>query len=67
MNVYRTGEVLKMLRARQGARNQKQLAAEIGVSQQFLSDVFAGKRGPGTRILIYLGLETVYVKTKTAA
>ena len=41
---------------------QKDLAKELGISQGYLSDVKAGKRGIGSQIVRALGFEVVYVK-----
>ena len=38
---------------------QKDVAAKLGVSQQYLSDVLTGRRAPGKSILDALGLEKV--------
>jgi transcriptional regulator with XRE-family HTH domain len=63
---YTTEDVLKMLRYRQGEKTQREFAAEIEITQQHLSDVLAGNRGPGTKILAYLGLEPGFIKGKVA-
>ena len=62
-------QVIALLRKRQGLRTAKELAAEIGISQQYLSDVYAGKRTIGPAILEELGLEseTVYIPAKDVA
>jgi transcriptional regulator with XRE-family HTH domain len=45
MRFYTAGEVMKFLRERtQGRGAQKECAAELGVSAQYLSDVLADKR-----------------------
>ena len=41
---------------------KKDLAKELGISQGYLSDVKAGKRGIGSQIVRALGFEVVYVK-----
>ena len=56
-------EVIQMLRDRQGAgRTQADFAQEIGISQAYLCDLYAGRRAPGPAILQFLGLEKAYVK-----
>ncbi len=40
------------------AGSQKALAARLGVSQAYLSDVLLGKRTPGKALLIALGLSS---------
>lgn len=56
-------QVIGILRKRQGERTAKELAIELGITPQYLSDVFAGKRELGPSILSGLGLESeiVYV------
>ena len=50
-------EVVAMLKKKQGVRLQQELAAEIRVSPQFLSNVLVGVRKPDKNILNYLMLE----------
>jgi len=56
-------QVIGILRKRQGERTAKELASELGITPQYLSDVFAGKRELGPSILDGLGLEseTIYI------
>lgn len=65
--IYTVAEVTALLIERQGSRTQKDLAEEMGVSAQYLSDVLSGRRGPGQSILAYLGLEVGYFKSERAA
>jgi transcriptional regulator with XRE-family HTH domain len=44
--------------------SQAEMAEKIGVSPQYLSDVLNEKRGPGDKILAYLGLEKVITYRK---
>ena len=67
MRGFNTDEVLKMLRARMGQRTQRDFAAELGVSQQYLCDVYQGKRAPAKKMLQFLGLEPGYIKSERAA
>ncbi len=53
---YTRDEVLELLRKRQGERTQNDLAAELGVSSAYLSDVFLGRRDLGVKILEALGM-----------
>jgi hypothetical protein len=53
-----------MLRESLGACSQVEVAKKIGVSPQFLSDVLNEKRGPGDRILEFLGIEKVVTYRK---
>lgn len=63
---YNLESVLRRLAKRQGDRTQRELAAEVGVSQQHLNDVLAGRRPPGPAVLNYLGLEKAYVESPKA-
>ena len=45
-------EVINRLRRLQGDRTQGALAAELKVSEGHLSQVFAGEKDPGPRILL---------------
>lgn len=67
MKGYTTGDVLNMLKARQAGRTQREFAAEIGITQQYLCDVLQGNRKPGRKMLDYLGLEAGFIKPKRAA
>lgn len=57
-------QVIELLRKKQGDRPAKCLAEELGITPQYLSDVFLGKRDIGPAILGPLGLESqiVYVQ-----
>lgn len=58
----RTAEQLRELlryRLRHDLRTQRELASDIGVSPQFLSDVLRGKREPSGAILEFLSLERI--------
>jgi hypothetical protein len=57
-------QVIALLDKQRGQREWKMLAAEIGISESFLSRVRNGQCGPGPKILAYLGLreEIRYVK-----
>ena len=57
-------DVVKMLKERQGVMNQIEFAAKIGMSQQLLSDTYAGRRVPGAAVLQFLGLDRVVVYTQ---
>jgi transcriptional regulator with XRE-family HTH domain len=58
-------QVIALLKKRQGERTQQELAEELGVSQQYLSDVLLGRRDPGPAVLDKLNLrqEMVYFPT----
>jgi len=53
---YTRDQVISILKKRQGERTQSELADELGVSQQYLCDVYAGKRYIGVKILEALGM-----------
>lgn len=54
-------EVIEILRKKQGERTAKELADELGITPQYLSDVFLGRRDIGPSILRPLGLESEVV------
>jgi transcriptional regulator with XRE-family HTH domain len=56
------GDVVDLLRKRQGSRTAKELADEIGISQPYLSDIFALRRLPGKTVLEFLGIEKSYTR-----
>ena len=52
---YTESELIDMLKLRQGGLTQTEYAKEIGISYQFLSDLFRGYRGiDSERVLAYL-------------
>lgn len=55
-------QVIQLLKDGQGDMTQAAYAKEIGVSAQFLGDVYRGRRAPGPRVLDYLGLEKSFAK-----
>ena len=57
-------QVIAHLRAIAKTGTQSSLAAKIGISRSFMSEVINGTRPPTGRILDYLGLQsrTVYVE-----
>ena len=63
MKSFKDQDVIKLLRQHQGSsRTQAEFARLIGVSQQYLCDVYAGRRSPGPAILKFLGLAKAYIK-----
>lgn len=57
MRTYTQEQVIAKLRAKQGHMSATRFAEdELDVSQPYLSDVYAGNRTPGRKILKYLGL-----------
>lgn len=65
MTLDRDELIARIKRDAERAGSQKALAAKIGVSQPFLSDVIRGARLPGHQILEFYGFkeERVYVKS----
>lgn len=61
---YTLGDVVEILKARQGNGTLTALADEIGVTKAYISDIYKGRRNPGPRILAYLGI-VAEVKTET--
>ncbi len=51
-----TNDVIELLWERKGRGSSKELAASLGISQSYLSDVFKGKREIGAKITGALGL-----------
>jgi transcriptional regulator with XRE-family HTH domain len=57
-------EVVDLLRVLVSQEDsQASLAAEIGISPQYLNDILKGRRDPGETVLRYLGLQkrVIYV------
>lgn len=54
-----TVDPIAILRERCNKSSQKAVAVELGVSQQYLSDVLCGRKEPGDSILAPMGLERV--------
>lgn len=61
MKYYRKHEVMIILRRRLGKRKQRDFARELGISEQFLTDVLRGRRDPGDKMLACLGLQREWV------
>lgn len=59
---YTVEQVLDILRKRQGDRTQREFAAELGITAQYLCDLYLRKRDPGEAVLRNLGIvrRTVY-------
>jgi transcriptional regulator with XRE-family HTH domain len=55
-------DVVTLLRKRQANRTAKELAEEIGITPQYLSDIFALRRLPGKTVLEFLGIEKSYTR-----
>jgi transcriptional regulator with XRE-family HTH domain len=59
---YDKGDIALQLRDKLEGRTQVDLAAEMEITPQYLSDVLSGRRDPGPKILEYLGLKVGYVR-----
>lgn len=55
-------QVIDLMKRRQGQRSAKEFAEELGISPQYLSDIYLSRRDPGPAVLEKLGIEreTVY-------
>lgn len=55
-------QVLEMLRKRQGDRTQREFAAELGITGQYLCDLYLRRRDPGEAVLKNFGIvrRTIY-------
>jgi transcriptional regulator with XRE-family HTH domain len=60
MKTFTESEVVELLKNGQGKKSQSEYAVKIGVSAQYLSDVYRGLRLPGPAILRHLKLERIY-------
>ena len=52
-------QILAMWRRRLQTKSQRELAASLEISEAYLSDILAGRRDIGPKILEKLGLERV--------
>lgn len=51
-----TSQVLELLKRLQSGRTARAFAESLGISPQYLSDVYLGRRDPGPEILAKIGL-----------
>jgi len=56
-------QFLEFLKKQQGGQTAQQFASRIGVSPQYLSDVYNGRRPPGESITAALKVEKAMVYT----
>ena len=49
-------DILRRLRALMSGRTQRAVAAELGISEQYLCDILKGRKPPGPTVLKALGL-----------
>lgn len=57
-------DVLSLLKKRAKAEKQVYLAADLEISPAYLSDILAGKRGFGDKVITALGLEQIVTYRK---
>ena len=57
-------EPLELMKRRLDGKNQREVAKEVPCSPAYLNDFLKGRRGPGPKILKYLGLEVVYRRSR---
>lgn len=57
-------QVLELLRKRQGNRTQREFAKELGITGQYLCDLYLRRRDPGEAVLKNFGIvrRTIYEK-----
>lgn len=48
---------VRRLQAKLQNKTQNEVAAEIGISPQYLCDILKRRREPGSAVLAYLGIE----------
>ena len=58
-------EFLEFLKRKQGSQTAQQFASKLGISPQYLSDVYNGRRPPGDSITSALQVEKSVVYTAT--
>ena len=54
--VYTASEVIELLKKKQGSKRDFEFAAELGITQPYLCDLYKGRRTTGDKILSHLGL-----------
>jgi DNA-binding XRE family transcriptional regulator len=64
-------ELLGLMKKIQGEKTNTQFAAEIGISKQYLTDIYNGRKAPSDTVSAALGytprVETLYLPSATAA
>lgn len=65
-NALTLKQVIALLKQKQGKRSQKDFAAELGISAQFLCDMYLGRRTPGEKVLSRLGLKQTMAYEKAS-
>lgn len=59
-------EVVDLMTKQRGERTLREYAAELGVTNQFLCDIFMRRRNPGEKVLAKLGLTQRVLYEKSA-
>lgn len=57
--------LLEIMKTLKGEQTQKEYAHKLGVSAQYLNDVFNSRRDPGAKILEPLGISRGYIVPET--
>jgi transcriptional regulator with XRE-family HTH domain len=57
MKTIKTHQIPDLLRKKQGDRTQRELADELGISPQHLSELLGGSRMPGKALRRKIGIE----------
>ncbi len=64
-------ELLDLMKKIQGEKTNTQFATEIGISKQYLTDIYNGRKAPSDTVSAALGFTqrvfTLYVPSATAA
>jgi hypothetical protein len=64
-------ELLGLMKKIQGEKTNTQFASEIGISKQYLSDIYKGRKVPTDTVSAALGytprVQTFYVRSEAAA
>jgi hypothetical protein len=64
-------ELLRLMKKIQGEKTNTEFAGELGISKQYLCDIYNGRKVPSDTVSAALGFEaktqTVYVPSTTAA
>ena len=64
-------QLLELMKKIQGDKTNTQFAADLGISKQYLSDMYKGRKIPSDNVSGMLGftskVETFYVRSATAA
>jgi transcriptional regulator with XRE-family HTH domain len=65
MKSFTNESVVALLKKKQANSTQAEFAAVIGISAQYLGDIYGGRRAPGPAVLEFLGLQKAYIPADT--